>query len=177
MTTATWIIGLLLMASSTLGAEKSRPMDQMHGDCGEYETPIQEELSAWDRGTTKISANDAQPLPLLKRVSLALNESEQVKFLQKPEKTFPVTGKSYAGIFTLSPGKKGNLRIAAGAKLWFDLVDKGSSKVIEAAEFEMQTGCSKIFKVVTFPVEGGRGYALQVSSSKTPQAEFIFSLQ
>lgn len=171
------ILGFAVFSSSiAISAEKSRPMDEMHGDCSNYKTKLQEELSAWENPSLAIPATAKEPLPLMRKVSLALSESQKVKLPQKPEKSFAGKGPSYAGIFPLRFSKTGQVRIAAGGKVWFDLVDKSTNKLVESAEFEMQTKCSKIYKVVTFPVREGLDYLIQVSSSSAPNADFIFSL-
>lgn len=175
----TWIavLGLAFGFSFSLHAEKNRPMSEMHGDCTNYKFDLQQEMSAWDKAAVPIAVDSAESLPLMSKISLSLLESKKVIYINPPEKTLPAKGKSFGGVFTFQPKQNGTLRIAAGSKLWFDLVDKAASKTVPSAEFEMQTKCPKILKVATFPVEAGKVYAVQVSGSSTPKADFILSIQ
>lgn len=115
----TWVMICLLVAAPLIarGIEKSRPMSEMHGDCSSYKTDLHEELAAWERPSLSISANDRISLPLLRKVSLALQESQKVNLPQKPEKSFPVNGQSFAGVFPPRFAKSGFVRVAAGQDL------------------------------------------------------------
>lgn len=168
-------IGLLIVSQSSFAGEKNRPMNEMQGDCSNYKMNLQDDMQAWDKPSVVVSESGS--ILFSKRSSLALMESEKVKLPLPPQKTFPIEGKRYAGVFTLRPEKSGHIRVSAGSRLWFDLVDKANGTMIESSEFEMQTACKKILKAVMFPVEAKKVYTFQVSSSSAPQADFIFSLQ
>lgn len=145
-------------------------MDEMHGGCSNYKLNVKSALQAWESPAASVAPGIA--LPLQKRATLQLSEKDSVKFVQKPEKEFRVKGKTFAGLFTFRSGKEKSLGVAAGTKVWFDVVDNKTRKIIPPEQFEMQTGCDKVFKFVKYAVSPDSEYTLQVSSSSQPQAEF-----
>lgn len=157
------------------GTEMSRPMNEMHGDCSNYEMNVNKEMALWDENATAIPAESQASLPLSKRVSLSLTKQGLIHLVHDPAKSFPVNGQAYAGVFRVRASKTGTLKIAAGQKLWFDLVDESSKKIVAATNFEMQTNCKKIFKAVEFSVSNNRTYFLQVTSSNSPSADFLLA--
>lgn len=108
---------------------------------------------------------------------LALRPQGDVKFPAPPEKSFPVEGGANGGVSGFESPKSGRVRVAAGSKIWFDVVDRETKKPVEARAFEMQTGCDKIFKVVEFELRARRGYVLQVSSGGAKTAEFLITAE
>lgn len=164
------IVYALLLSSNGNAAEMSRPMSEMHGDCSNYKLNVKTALAAWEMPATSVTAKTA--IPFSKRASLQLTERAAVQFIQKPEKEFTAGGKEFGGLFTFRTGKEKSLSVAAGSKVWFDVVDNATKKIVPAQEFEMQTGCDKVLKFVKYTVTPNTEYTLQVSSSKNPQADF-----
>ena len=161
-------------ASLAAAAEKSRPMAEMHGGCENYKANIKLPLELWGKPAEQVAASAKSPLALNKRVSLELLAQSAVSFVQKPGKEFPIKGKRFAGLFSVRAEKDGFLNVASGSRVWFDLIGGSSKKIVDASEFEMQTGCDKIAKIVRFPVVAKTDYIFQVSSSAEAHADFIF---
>lgn len=152
-----WIPALVLALSGC--AQKSRPMGEMHGACDNYKMNMSEELAAWSQSPFLRQPGEKAFLPLATKLTLKLS----------PE------GSAFAGRFPVRAEADGRMKISAGSKLWFDLVDTRTGQPVEAAEFEMQTGCEKIFKVVAFPVRKDATYTLQVSKSARADADFLLT--
>ncbi len=172
---------LFLLAAGALSvaavaSEKSRPMSEMHGDCSAYKTDLSREFSIWKENAVVIPAKSLIALQYSKKISLSLSKKGEVAFIFPPEKSFPINGPSFGGVFQLTSPKNGKLRISSESKVWFDLVDNEKKEIVQSSEFEMQTGCDKIFKAVTFQVREKSSYSLQVSSASEPNAIFIFSM-
>lgn len=161
-------------------AEGQRPMAEMHGGCDNYKIDIKSELQAWKTTApappAAVSGDTAPTIDIGKKLNLALAKHDAVKFLLLPEKTFPArAGASFAGLVKVAVPKDGTYRISLGEKLWVDVVDAATSKRVIANQFEMQTECHQIFKVVDFPLKANKSYILQISSSRLPQAEVLVS--
>lgn len=169
------VVLLLLMITSVAAhaAEMSRPMSEMHGGCKDFKLNLTNELKAWQEPAVKAQAE----IPNGKKAELALLKQEKVTFLKAPGKSFPVKGESFGGVFPFQVQKAGKYRISAGSKIWFDVVEVSTKKFVDASEFEMQTGCDKIFKTVVFELAANTKYALQLSSNAKPSAEFLITAE
>lgn len=150
--------------------EKHRPMDEMHGNCGQFKTDLSKELKLW-----KNPASSADQLTLERKAQLTLSKVEQVHFTVKPEKTYSGQGPLFAGVFQFKVPATGLYRISAGAKAWYDVVDSSAKKIIPADEFEMQTSCDQIFKTVLFHLDAEKSYQLQVNGSQGEKILFLLS--
>ncbi len=166
-----WTAFFMSVHSSAWAREKSRPMSEMHGNCTAFKTDLARELILWREKATKVT--DADLLPLEKKVSLPLTLHSRVAYLVQPEKKVSGKKKKYGGVFLFRVAKAGKYKVSAGAKLWFDVVDKTTGQWVDADEFEMQTGCDQILKVVTFTLKDQGLYALQVSGSASHGADFL----
>lgn len=179
MTTLYPALSLLLimpvLAPFAQAIEKSRPMEEMHGGCENYQLNLKKEFELWEQKPAAHPAEAKLELPLGKRLDLQLKNEASVKFAVKPKKSSPEKEKAYGGNFRVKPDFDGTLRISAGNKLWFDLVEPGKKEAVPSENFEMQTKCEKILKAVEFPVRKGVEYALQVSGSKKETAGFLLS--
>lgn len=155
------------LVSFVAQAETSRPMDEMHGDCRHFAVDLTKEFALWSQPGVATGAGVTN-VPLAKKLSLSLVDQKSVKFMVPLAKTFP-TRKPRGGLFSFEVPASGSYRVSAGSKIWFDVVDVGAGKAVEASSFEMQTRCKTIFKTVAYELSAGRRYALQVSSGDTDQ--------
>jgi|CXWL01.1.fsa_nt_gi hypothetical protein len=94
----------------------------------------------------------------------------EVRLLATPGKRFD-GGPFHAGLLVLDPPADGTYGIGAATRLWFDVVDLESGSVVEATAFDMNASCSKLHKLVEFPLKAGRPYALQLSSAATEKVD------
>lgn len=156
-------------------AEQSRPMGEMHGGCANYKMDLAREFKIWNEPVEKIPFSFKKEIPWAKKIELELKNQSEVNLVLKPEKSFRDENESYAGVFKLKSRESLHLIVGAGSKVWFDVIDQVTMKPLAAVEFEMQTGCEKVFKAVKFTIDKNRGYLLQVSSSKTPRQEFVIT--
>ncbi len=166
---------VITLATHLHAKEMSRPMKDMNGDCSNYKINLSKEFAEWDKAGLTVASSASEVLPVGKKMNLQLAEKDQVKFLSEPEKVIPVKGKNHSGVFNLKIPKAGAYRVAAGSKLWFDLVDKESKQKVSSSAFEMQTKCDKILKVVTFNLQPDKDYLLQISGSNKEAVSLIIS--
>jgi hypothetical protein len=68
----------------SIAKEKSRSMDDMHGDCSNYEMPLGKEIAMWS--AEPVTSEKAMQVGQLH--SLKLTPQNQVKFPVAPEKFF-----------------------------------------------------------------------------------------
>ncbi len=167
------IATIALLPGLSTAEEKSRPMSEMHGNCSNYKTDLKQAFKIWNEPSVMISSAESKNLPFAKRLSLKLTKDSQLKFVHQPEKSFPVSGERYGGIFKFRSSTSRTIQVMAGSKLWFDVIDASSKKPLASSEFEMQTGCHTIFKTVSFPVDTNTEYFLQVSSSSKNTSDFL----
>ncbi len=167
---------LLVYFSATIqAAEKSRPMNEMHGDCSAYATNLAAEFKLWEQQPTILTHGKPEKISLEKKNGLKLEKQNKINYLATPEKSFTAETKKYGGLFYFKTDSQGYYRISAGGKFWFDLVPVGLKTVVDAVSFEMQTKCSSIFKTVEFKLDGYKEYAIQVSSSSEGQVDMLVS--
>jgi hypothetical protein len=156
-------------------AQAARPMTEMQGDCSDYQLDLKSELTLWAESPFELraglTADSAGPLELAKRSTVTLDLETQLRKVVTPEK--PSAKGSFAGIVRFRPQVKGNYRIAAGSRLWIELVSAKTRKKIESNDFEMQTKCQTISKVVLYPLEAGENYWLQITGSDRRKVDLL----
>ncbi|QTD49310.1 hypothetical protein [Sulfidibacter corallicola] len=81
----------------------------------------------------------------------------------------------YGGSWPLIIEADGVYRICLDSKIWLDLVDTETGTPLSSNLFEMQTGCEEIFKVVTYTLEKGKKYSLQLAFAKNPHATVLIT--
>jgi hypothetical protein len=175
---------LLTLAFAGVTAAASRPMNEMEGGCENFAMPLAKEMSLWDKSELRVQgAQDDKStaiLPAGRNISLSLYPQKKVVLPVKPEKDFAKKSETaFAGLASIQVPKDGTYRISLGSKVWLDLIAEeggdGAPKVVPAANFEMQTGCAKIFKAVEYNLKAGKKYYLQISSSLSPSAQVLTS--
>jgi hypothetical protein len=167
------ICSVIVLSSNAYAKGKSRPMSEMHGTCSEFKMNLKKELKAWQEPITQVKNGDSMHLE--KKLDLSLVPSTQVQFLAPPAKKFPMKTQSHGGLFKFKVPEDGVYRVAAGTRVWFDVVDVNAKTLVDEVEFEMQSKCDKIFKVVTFNLKQNAEYALQVDSSANDSTLFLVS--
>jgi hypothetical protein len=135
--------------------------------CEEFKESHALELRNWELGPVALSTAEGLEgslLPQGQRVSLLLEGVAKNPFVAPPERK-PDEG-TFAGISPLRMANGGDFRVSIGQKIWVDLVEKKSKKLIASAAHEMSApDCGPIKKIVTFSLEGGKDYVLQFSGS------------
>ena len=130
------------------------------GGCGGYAMDISREESLWKDGA--VAAGSL--LPLGKKVRMELDRTQEADLPLPPEKALSVGGVSFAGAIPFEVLHSGRYRFSAGSRIWFDVVDLETKKLLVSEDHAMRLGCP-VLKIVIFSLEASRRYALQVSSS------------
>ena len=157
---------LLLLATPALA---QRPMSEMQGDCSNYATKLDREFELWGKPPELITAAiEVKGVPSAVSVDrkhvINLARHDDVKFAATPEQDRGAPDR-FSGIVRLTVVASGTHRISASNGLWIDAVD--GYTVRKSSTFEMQTKCPTIFKTVTYQLESGRPYWLQLNGSRT----------
>ncbi len=171
----------VFLPTSTWGEKPD--MAQMQGTCEDYKIDIRAELKIWESPPEKLTSladiaarkGKSGELAIGESANLALHPEGKVNWMAKPERTFPLKGQAYAGAVMVRAAKSGTHRVAIGGKVWVDVVELKTRKVLVPPRFEMQTGCSKIFKVVEYTLMEGQEYAIQISSSPVNAVRVLLS--
>lgn len=171
-----------LLISTAFAAEEHKPFNEMQGDCKNFSSDMKNELAIWNKPSMDLTfSSDASTnpplLPANSKTTIKLNPENKVAFLVKPEKSFTSSNQSYAGIVKLQIEKNGTYYISANNKVWFDVVDIKTKQKVAATQFEMQTHCNTMFKVVSFNLKANTDYALQISSSAKEETTFLLTKQ
>ena len=123
--------------------------------CTDYRIDLSRELLLWEQE----AITDFDLLPLEKRIVLSLASQER---------------SSFGGDFPFRVSESGTYKFSSDIRLWFDVVDEASGKPLSSTDHDMQFRCP-VVKVVTFNLEGGRDYLLEVSSSPRESASIMVS--
>jgi len=156
------VVCLWTMAGSVFGEPQHRPLNEMHGGCASFDMDVRTELR------TMAGAHEAriawpgrgeQPAMLMpmRPVEIRLLPRDHVALTVPPKRAA-----AYAGMVAFSVPEGGRYRISSGQPVRIEIVEENVP--MEAAAFEMQTECPALFKVVVFPLKGGRLYWLELSS-------------
>lgn len=160
----------------------SRPMSEMEGGCDNFKMPLATEMALWDKAELRVQGaqddKSTTELPSNRKITLRLYPQKKVILPAKPENDFSKGQTGFAGLATMEVKKDGLYHVALGSKVWLDLVEveigeTTMAKIIPATSFEMQTGCTKIFKAVEYKLQAGKKYLLQVSSSAAPSVQIL----
>lgn len=165
-----WTVGLGLciaaLAQCSMAedfARASRSIDEMRGNCDHYALDVRKELAAMESIPQKLTAltsrGTAPPMsPIGQSLLVTLHKSNQVMLAATPKHSGP-----YVGLLAFSVPTDGNYRISVGSAVWIEVVDGQTRE--EPAKFEMQTGCTTLFKTIQYRLEKGAGYWLELSGS------------
>ena len=167
-----WALTFVAVAAPHVAAQSPAPspaaaMGRMTGGCDSYSWDMTREMEAWDRPALAWpSAADASsassPVPLDRKLDVTLHPLAATRLAAPPERK-PQGG--HAGLLVVSVPTDGVYRIAAGSRVWIDVVD--GTQPVASAKFEGRSGCAKVHKVVAFPLKAGREYRAQISGSET----------
>lgn len=156
-----------------------RPMNEMHGGCDHFALPLENEFKAWRGSVHELKAgvnpDSAGMLELNYRTRAKLEPQTKVKLAVKPEKNWRSPNHSFAGLLRFQVPSKGLYRLAAGSKLWLEIINARTKKRVPELTFEMQTKCSEIFKVIVYDLNPGDTFWLQVSEAGTHSADLLIS--
>ena len=148
---------------------RSRPMDEMHGDCTNFATDLGQEFrlmaSSARASPTSVSPQNA-PVASPGVFDFTLHPQSLVRFAADPAQQRGGDD-SFAGVVSLGNLAEGHWRISADNGAWIDLVADGD--LLASPEFEMQTGCAELFKTVTFEQPARGPVLMQISGSKTAE--------
>lgn len=170
---------LIALIATLLGAcssQQKRPMNEMAGDCGDYQWNMQRELAIADGeaipAAIYIEPDDAAaPLELDRKLALKLFPTNDVRFLVQPERRGK-KAEEFAGIAKVRVPQDGTYRFSTVIPYWVEIVTLDGKRV-KSNKFEMQSQCKKLFKSAAFPLKANTDYWLQMSASRNKETAII----
>jgi hypothetical protein len=168
------VTALALFASFRVFGANHPPFSEMKGGCSHFRKDLREEFRLWKLDPTKVDA-DMEPTdqsPMIapgRKFELELTEGEFP--LPAGESGNKYKGK-YGGFVRFIPPKSGTFQFSIGHKVWLGILDFQNNS-ISAQDFEMQTACGQIFKVVSFLLKKGHPYFLEILGSPRNQVSLL----
>ncbi len=143
----------------------------MDGGCGSFKADITKEMNIWNSDPVTSTSGERTTLPLAKKIKFGLRPHSAVEFPVAPEKILNKEKTGFSGVFYFTPTVSGVYQVALGKRAWLDIVESDAKKIVKAGQFEMQTKCDKLVKVMSYQLSGGKAYVVQINSSPTEQIE------
>ncbi|MBX3504659.1 MAG: hypothetical protein KF895_04210 [Parvibaculum sp.] len=174
-------VGLTLWAVCTSMADEHalhpRPMEEMQGDCSNYQWDMSEEFRLWETEASHVAASatadEAPAIGLATRYTVTLHPHDSVTFVATPEKDRGGEDR-FSGLLKLEIPEDGLYRISASSGVWIDAVVDG--KVVKSTSFEMQTKCNTVFKSVAYRLSGGNTALLQFNGSRSGTVDIAITM-
>lgn len=169
---STLLAALLLTLPAAAADMTPRPMEEMKGDCANYNWDVSHELALWaapaDAVTASPAAADAPLIVFDKRQTVTLVPHAEAVFTVTPEKDRGGPDK-FSGHVRIAIPAPGLYRVTASNGVWIDAVAGGA--LVKSASFEMQTQCPSVFKVVAYAFPQAGEVLLQLNGSKTASVD------
>lgn len=174
------LFSIALIAASIIAcsSQQKRPMNEMAGDCGDYQWHMQRELALADGeafpALVYLEADDtAAPLELNRKLAVRLFPTNAVRFVVEPEKRGK-KAEDFAGIAKVRVPQDGTYRFSTVIPYWVEIVTLDGKRV-KSNKFEMQSKCEKVFKSAAFPLKANTDYWLQMSASRAKETAIIIT--
>lgn len=148
------------------------------GGCDGYRLNVATELALADGAAVEITAGPtataAPTAEIGRHLAVELAPEAAVPLVPAPGKRF-AGGPFFAGVLIIEPPADGTYAVGAAPRLWFELIDIESGTPVVASDFDMRTDCPRLLKLVEFPLQAGRRYALQLSSAPSDRARLTIT--
>jgi hypothetical protein len=163
---------------SACSTQEKRAMDDMRGDCANYEWDMRNEFAIADGEMTSTAVFNsadsvATPVPLNRKLAMSLFPTNDVRFVVEPEKRGKKT-EEFAALAKVRVEQDGTYRFSTVIPYWVEIVS-ADGKRIKSNKFEMQSQCKKIFKSAAFPLKANVDYWLQMSASRAKDTAIIIT--
>ena len=171
-------LALITLALAACSTQQKRPMNQMAGDCADYQWDMRNELAIADGAMVATpvfaSAEGAVlPVSLNRKLALSLYPTSAVRFVVEPEKRGKKADE-FAGLAKVRVDQAGTYRFSTVIPYWVEIVSS-DGKRIKSNKFEMQSQCKKVFKSAAFPLQADTDYWLQMSASRDQNTAIIIT--
>ena len=163
----------VLAQSEPVMAQASRPIDEMRGECSQYALDVRKELAAMEGTPKKLTALTGRGIapamsPIGQSLLVVLHHIDKIVLAATPKHSSP-----YAGLLAFSVPTDGLYRISAGSAVWIEVMDSRTRQ--EPTQFEMQTGCTTLFKTIQYRLKKGATCWLELSGSTLTATTFLSS--
>ncbi len=171
-------LALITLALAACSTQQKPPMNQMTGNCADYQWDMRNELAIADGAmvaTPVFASADgaAQPVSLNRKLALSLYPTSAVRFVVEPEKRGKKADE-FAGLAKVRVDQAGTYRFSTLIPIWVEIVSS-EGKRIKSNKFEMQSQCKKVFKSAAFPLQANTDYWLQMSASRDQNTAIIIT--
>lgn len=173
---ATAALGVAI-GTAAPAAPRHRPFAEMRGGCSDFATDVAASRAALASGATRLvpALRPADPpharvdLGRAYRVRLWPAALSPAAAREVPAGRDPSAAVGFVWFDAPAPGR---YRVGFSRKRWIGLRDAAGAAV-EAAAFEMQTGCRPLFKVVDFDLPAAGRYRLFLGAADRGSARFV----
>jgi hypothetical protein len=168
-------VAVALSGSTAAAAlEASRPIEEMRGGCDHYALDVDTELAAMTSVPRKLTALAGRgPAPAIgpawQPLTIRLQQADQVALAHTPKRPGP-----NAGLVALSVPDDGVYRVSVDSAAWIEIVH--DDERVEPIQFEMQTGCPTLFKIIRYRLTRGGDYWLELSAG-SPVVTMLFTAE
>ncbi len=162
---------LVVMPPLTQAAEPA-----MVAGCTGFRFNLDHELKLFSAEPEKIEAASGPEAKMLEPDTLyvaSLDNQSAVRFVVAPDKVTVAEG-SYAGLFQVSTGRAGRMRVTLDEAAWIDVIDKG--RALTSIQHTGSHDCKLLRKSVEFAVEPGSKPVIQISGSTDKEIRLAISL-
>ncbi len=171
------ILVLFALAASLAasgGVAENRPMDQMHGGCGNYAVDLKAEMRLMAGPALAVTAGpaaeDAPRVETGRALEVTLLPQAEVRFAAPPVRNSAGDDRR-GGLLRLGVLHAGDWRVSADRYVWIDLA--GAGRLLASPGFEMQTGCATIFKTIVFRVPEATAVDVQLSGASSATVRLL----
>jgi hypothetical protein len=173
------IVGItVVFAFAACTAQERRSMNDMRGDCGNYQWNMNVEFAIADSESLSatvfsIADSSTPPLALNRKLAISLYPTPEVRFIVAPEKRGK-KAEDFAGLAKVRVNEDATYRFSTVIPYWVEIVS-ADGKRIKSNKFEMQSQCKKLFKSAAFPLKANTDYWLQISASRDRNTAIIIT--
>ena len=159
------------------GAVKDEPsMKGLAGGCDSFAWDVSHELDVLGQPAKSLTAGTDGKKPvrleLDQHYSVRLVPQSTVHFAAEPGK--PASDPAArGGVLSFHTPKAGRYRISLSTSHWLDLIDGGL--IVVSSDFQGQSSCEKVHKIVQFELSGNRDFVLQLSGAPDARVELAIT--
>jgi len=155
---ATCALAMLTFTDDAIGQDK----------CPGLAASLRPVANAWQGPAVQITAEraatNAPVLDIGRRAHVALPRASDVAAL-KLSVPRPKGTEGHAGLLRLRVNTSGDYAVAAETDVWIEIFQEGIDAPLDVSEISRSLRCAGIRKTLSYRLEGGRAYVLQLSES------------
>lgn len=139
--------------------------------------PAQQAMAdAWQQPAIQVTAGRAaDTAPLLavgRRARVALLPARNIPLL-KTSRPRPLEAAHHGGLMRFQVESSGQYAVASAARVWIELMPDGAEDPLATGDIDRALRCAGIHKALSYRLEAGRRYVLQISEAAEAQVDVL----